>query len=267
MKRQNSMSETAIRFREEGYCIVKSLFNNTELDAMEAEFDRIAEQIQTADESIDATWRGASIAKIKSKGDQVIHTHNVHRYSTVWLQTIQNRRFLDVVEELIGSDIVLNHTKLFLKPPEKGSPFPMHQDWTYFPTVKDSMIAAIIHLSIATDEMGCVRIYPGSHRLGRVLGTGGQTDTEQEMLMKYPIESATVLEAERGDVVFFSYFTVHGSMPNRSAKSRKTVLVQMYAGDDQVEERISHPDERLILRGWNHQMTRGRAVKNNTIDN
>lgn len=252
-------------FARNGYCVARGLFTASELDEMETEFDRIAAQIQAADESADATWRGANIERIKSKDDQVVHTHNVHRYSSVWLQAIQNQRFLDAVSEVLGPDIVLNHTKLFLKPPEKGSPFPMHQDWTYFPTIKDSMMAAIIHLTEATDEMGCVRVYPRSHELGRVAGTGGQTDTAQETLEQYPIEAATVLEAERGDVVFFSYFTLHGSMPNRSSKSRKTVLVQMYAGDDSVEEGNGHPDERLTLRGWNHRMTRSRATKNNTL--
>ena len=50
----------------------------------------------------------------------------------------------------------------------------MHQDWQYFPSVKDSMIAAIIYVSEATDEMGCVRVYPGSHKqLGRTDGMMG----------------------------------------------------------------------------------------------
>ncbi len=259
------MQTIAGEFTRNGYCVVRGLFAGSELDEMEAEFDRIAAQIQATEELTDGTWRGANVEKLKSKDDQVLHTHNVHRYSAVWLQAIQNPHFLDAVGEILGPDIVLNHTKLFLKPPEKGSPFPMHQDWSYFPTVKDSMMAAIIHLTEATDEMGCVRVYPRSHELGRVLGTGGQTDTAQETLQKYPIEGATVLEAERGDVVFFSYLTLHGSMPNRSNKSRKTVLVQMYSGDDRMEEGVTHPDERLTLRGWNHHMTRNRATRNNTI--
>ena len=81
-----------------------------------------------------------------------------------------------------------------------------------------------------------------------------------ETLDKYPLEEATVLEAELGDVVYFHYFTLHGSMPNRSSKIRKTVLAQMHAGDDQVEAGNGHPNARLVLRGWNHWA--GRAVAN-----
>ncbi len=45
-----------------------------------------------------------------------------------------------------------------------------------------------------------------------------------------------VLEADPGDVVFFHYFTLHGSKQNVSNRIRKTVLTQLYAGDDRVED-------------------------------
>ena len=133
----------------------------------------------------------------------------------------------------------------------------MHQDWTYFPTVKDTMIAGIIHVSPATDEMGCLRVYPGSHRLGRVAGTSGTT--RSELLEQYPLEGALPLEAEPGDVAFFHYFTLHGSRPNTSTRVRKTVLAQLHAGTDRLEPNVKHPNERLVLRGWNHAATRHTA--------
>jgi len=57
-------------------------------------------------------------------------------------------------------------------------------------------------------------------------------------------------------VVFFHYFTLHGSLPNRSDKVRKTVLVQMHSGDDKVEDENQHPNARLVLSGWNHHAKR-----------
>ena len=60
-------------------------------------------------------------------------------------------------------------------------------------------------------------------------------------------------------MVFFHYFLLHGSKPNTSDKVRKTVLVQMYAGDDQIEEGNTHINERLVLKGWNHRVTRSQA--------
>jgi ectoine hydroxylase-related dioxygenase (phytanoyl-CoA dioxygenase family) len=241
-------------FTENGFYLARGVYSPDELREMERDFDRIVEQLVASGEQINARWGGPEMERIGGPGTQVLHTHNVQQFSAVWLRAFLQPRFLAVAEAILGPDIILHHSKLFQKPAEKGSPFPMHQDWTYFPTLKDSMMAGIIHVSRATDEMGCVRVYPGSHRLGRITGTSGQR--ESEVLEKYPLERATILEAAPGDVVFFHYFTLHGSRPNTSSKTRKTVLVQLYAGDDRVEEGNMHTDERLVLQGWNHHATR-----------
>jgi len=251
------MTDIATMFERDGYFLAKGLFSKPEIAALSGEFDRIVEQLSNSGENVDATWDGGETGKLAAAGDRILHTHNVQKYSRVWLDAFLNPRFLDVAEQLLGPDIVLHHTKLFQKPAENGSPFPMHQDWPYFPTVNDSMIAGIVHVSDATDRMGCLRVYPGSHRLGRIDGANGRQ--QNDVIDAHPIDRATVVEAEAGDVVFFHYFTLHGSMPNRSDRTRKTVLCQLYSGQDRVEDGNRHPDERLVLRGWNHHVSRGLA--------
>ena len=251
------MTDIKSYFQEHGYYHAKGVFSPDEVAKLERDFDRIVDQLVASGEKIDATWMGPEADRVRDTNDMIIHTHNVQHYSRVWLDAMTNENYLSIASAILGEDIVLHHSKLFQKPSEKGSPFPMHQDWSYFPTIKDTMIAGIIHVSNATDEMGCLRVYDGSHKVGRVLGSGGQN--ESEFLENYPIEGAQVIEAEAGDVLFFHYFTLHGSMPNRSDKTRKTVLVQMYAGDDRIEDGNMHPDERLTLKGWNHHSTRDRA--------
>ncbi|MCY4334905.1 MAG: phytanoyl-CoA dioxygenase family protein [Litoreibacter sp.] len=251
------MSDIKAHFENHGFYLAKGLFKPEEVQALETDFDRIVGQLTASGEAIDATWDGGEAQKIASQNDVILHTHNVQKYSRTWLNAFLNERFLSVVEQIIGPDIILHHSKLFQKPSENGSPFPMHQDWPYFPTVQDSMIAGIIHVSDATDEMGCLRIYPGSHKLGRVKGADGRR--QNDLIDSYPIEDATIIEAEAGDVIFFHYFTLHGSMPNRSDATRKTVLCQLYAGTDRIEDGNTHPDERMVLRGWNHHISRAAA--------
>ena len=245
------------QFAKDGYFHAKGLFSAAEVAALEEDFDRIVAQLSASGEAIDATWDGGQAANIARAGDTILHTHNVQKYSRRWLDALMSPAFLDVAEAILGPDIILHHSKLFQKPSEAGSPFPMHQDWPYFPTVHDTMIAGIIHVSEADDQMGCLRVYPGSHKLGRIQGANGRRPNKT--LQSYPIEDATVVEAAPGDVVFFHYFTLHGSMPNRSNRVRKTVLCQMYAGHDHVEGGNRHPDERLVLRGWNSQISRKAA--------
>ena len=248
------MNEIRDFWNENGFYHARGVFSPDDVRELETDFDRIVAQLQGGTESTNARWGGDEMKRLDGGASEIIHTHNVQIFSARWHAAFMQPQFLDIVEQILGEDIVLHHSKLFQKPPEKGSPFPMHQDWEYFPTERDSMMAGIIHVSDATDEMGCLRVVPGSHRLGRIEGTQG--NEASDLLAKYPIEDAHVVECEAGDVVFFHYFTLHGSMPNRSNRARKTVLAQMHAGDDRVEDGNRHPNARLVLRGWNHHAVR-----------
>lgn len=239
-------------FGAQGFYLAKRVYDGDLLAGMTTDFDRIVAQLITSGEDVNARWNRAE------PGTTVVHTHNVQQYSGVWLRALLHEPFLDVAREILGPDIVLHHTKLFLKFAEEGASFPMHQDWSYFPTEQDTMIAAVIHLTEATDEMGCIRVYRGSHKRGRIANSSGNTDSDE--MREFPMDGATVVEAEAGDVLFFHYCLVHGSPPNRSSKARKTVLVQMHAGHDRLEgDGNAHPYEGLVLCGWNAFATRSWA--------
>jgi phytanoyl-CoA hydroxylase len=116
--------------------------------------------------------------------------------------------------------VQLHHSKMLVKPPEEGAPFPMHQDYPYFPHERHSVLAASVHLDDTDEENGCLHVIPGSHRLGP-LEAEGESHT-----VDYPLESGTPLAAGAGDVLFFNYLTIHGSGVNRSARVRRNVLFQ-----------------------------------------
>ncbi|MBT8098994.1 MAG: phytanoyl-CoA dioxygenase family protein [Gammaproteobacteria bacterium] len=254
----SSISRPGIKrfFDRNGYYLAQGVYSEESLQSMESEFDRIVDQISSSGEQINARWHGPNTDQIDGGVSRIIHTHNVHRYSAVWLQALLQKRFLEVVTQILGPDTVLHHTKLFQKPPREGAPFPIHQDWTYFPTKHDTMIAGIIFLTDATDETGGLRLYPGTHKLGRQVNSSGRVASN--VLDRYPLDQAQAISAERGDVLFFSYFTLHGSTPNQSDRVRKTVLAELHSGKDFVtpRENGSHVNEHLVLSGWNYHMTR-----------
>jgi ectoine hydroxylase-related dioxygenase (phytanoyl-CoA dioxygenase family) len=256
------MTSISEQFNKDGFYHAKGVFKGQKLRELQKDFDKIVDQLNGSGEQVNALWGGKRMKSISTENQYVVHTHQVQNYSSAYANAFHNKKFLDITEEIIGPDIILHHSKLFMKPPKNGAPFPMHQDWAYFPTIKDSMIAGVIHLSKATDEMGCFRVYPGSHKLGRLTGMAGQESNEREnpLAKKYPLDGSVALEAKPGDVLFFHYFLLHGSKPNISSHSRKTVLVQMHAGDDEPDqEKQNHLNSKLTLRGWNHHMTRGKA--------
>lgn len=237
-------------FEQDGFCVARGLFKGAKLKELQDEFDRVVEQITSGGNEANAGWQGKAAKELNGENRSIVHTHQIQDHSAAYMRAFMDEDFLDATEQILGPNIILHHSKLFMKPPKAGSGFPMHQDWGYFPTEQDSMIAAVIHLSEATDDMGCFRLTPGSHRLGRMEDAmGGRTFDD------YPIDEATIVEAQPGDVVFFHYFTLHGSMPNNSDKARKTVLVQMHAGEDALEV-DNHPNARVVLRGHNPRLGR-----------
>lgn len=257
-----NMTKVQSDFQKDGFYLAKGIFKD-QIQPLETSFDRIVNQLEGSKDNINAVWSGEVSEKLhkqfeKSKPLQIIHTHNVQRYDPIWLKAFMDSNFLEYSTAILGEDIILHHSKLFLKPAKLGGAFPIHQDYSYFSTEKDSMIAAVIHLSDGANSMGGLRLFPGSHKLGRLEGSSGQV-LNQRLFDEYPLEKSVSLDIEAGDVLFFHYFTLHGSLPNLSDTPRKTVLVQMYNGHDQIENSKGHIDERIVLQGWNHRMTRPKA--------
>ncbi len=208
-----------------GYVLVKGVFSKEEAAYFRAETHAIAQRL-LATQATDVVNEGwGSGAKVTDLPRELLHCHNVQFHSAAFSRLLSDPRLTDRAADIIGDNIQLHHTKMFIKPPEKGAPFPMHQDAPYFPHENHSMIAAIIHFDDAPLEKGCVRVVPGSYKLGMLdhLSDGGHHLPPEQ----YPVADATPCPAEAGDVLFFSYLTIHGSGLNESQEARTTLLVQM----------------------------------------
>ena len=246
------------QYHEQGYLLVSGLFAADELDRLEAEFDGIISRRLAARASLNANWGGEKWRARYGTNDKVIiHTHDLQAYSAEWTKWLVHDGMTETLADVMGTpNVQLHHTKLFQKPPEKGTGFPMHQDYPYFPHQKHSMTAAVIHLSDADEEMGCIRVYPGSHKLGPI-ETWEHHHLDPD---KYPIEKATPCPAKRGDLLVFNYLTVHGSGLNLSPRTRKTVLLQVRDPEDKpsAEAHRSHA-QGMMLRGIDPLREQGTA--------
>ncbi len=240
--------EQRMFYQEYGYFLVEGLLTRSEADELRRECHALAERL-SAHANIDATWGSARDAVAQAKETQILHCHNVQFYSAAFSRLIVNERLTGVAADIIGSpNVQLHHTKMFIKPPEKGSPFPMHQDYPYFPHERHTMIAAILHFDDAPIEKGCVRVVPGSHKLGPL-----EHDEQGNFHLpfeQYPLESSVPCPAKAGDVLFFSYLTIHGSGINTSNKARTTLLVQMRDPTDPPTKKVHESrGQGMMLRG------------------
>ncbi len=73
---------------------------------------------------------------------------------------------LDVVEQIIGPDIVLWASAIFCKPAATGLEVPWHQDGQYWPIRPRATVTVWMALDDVGVDNGCMRVIPGSHQLG-----------------------------------------------------------------------------------------------------
>lgn len=235
-------------YHENGYLLVEGLLAREEAAALRQEAHALIERL-AARRNVEATWESAREVVMTRERTQLFHCHDTQFYSAAFTRLLVDDRLTAVAASIIGSpNVQLHHNKLFIKPPEKGSPFPMHQDYPYFPHERHSMIAAIVHLDDAPIEKGCVRVVPGSHKLGPVEHDsrgGWHLPFEQ-----YPVEASVPCPARAGDVLFFSYLTIHGSGVNTSNEARTTILIQMRDPADPPTEKVHESrGQGMMLRG------------------
>ena len=237
-------------YRDNGYILIENLISKDEAAALRAECHHLAEAL-TLQYDIDATWESARNTVTGAKATQILLCHDVQFQSGAFSRLIVDERFTEVAAELIDSqDVQLHHTKMFIKPPEKGSPFPLHQDYPFFPHQGNTMTAAIFHFDDAPEEKGCLRVIPGSYKQGPLAhDANGSFHLNPR---EFPLEEAVACPAKAGDVLFINYLTVHGSGLNISQEARTTLLVQFRSSGDLPTEQVHlSGGQGMMLRGFN----------------
>ena len=138
---------------------------------------------------------------------------------------VRHPRILDCVQALIGPDIMVFHTTVWLKEPHSENFVPWHQDATYFGLAPFEHVTAWVALTRSTRENGCVQIIPRSHTTGqrphfdqpdpKAMLSRGQTlaDTVDE-------RQALDMVLQAGEVSFHHTLTVHRSGINPSNERR-----------------------------------------------
>lgn len=81
-------------------------------------------------------------------------------------QLVHHPRILDAVEDVIGPDILVYHSTLFVKEARTPAYVRWHQDSTYFYLQPHLHVTAWVALSDASIAAGCMQALPGSHRWG-----------------------------------------------------------------------------------------------------
>lgn len=160
-------------------------------------------------------------------------------------------RVLDVVEQLIGPDILLHNVTYIVKEAGSESHVSWHQDLTYWGFSHDDEVSMWLALSAASAESGCMRMAPGSHVHGRL--DHELTHDEKNVLYQGQTvrgvseEESVLCPLQPGQASFHHGWTLHSSMPNQSNDRRIGLNVQYLA--PHVRQTKHDLDTAMLVRG------------------
>ncbi len=221
-------AEQVAFFAEQGYLHAPGVFSPAEMDILDAQLDRVIETWGIESPGWSGPWRRVYMDADTESRSRLLAMDDFHLQDGTWLRAIMAPCLLDLVEQLLGPVIEIHHTTMHAKPPSTGHPFPMHQDSPFFQHTDGRYVEALIHLDPTSHANGEIRFLPGSHKLGHlehVTETPDGACTPHLPTDRYRLEQTTPVPARRGDVVFFSIYTIHGSQINTTDQIRRLVRV------------------------------------------
>jgi hypothetical protein len=263
-----------VRFHADGFLIVRGLLDGDEVEELRKHSDDLMYG-RVDVPGLEPPTPGMSVDEIEKR---YLRIHMLHRHLEIEERYLLHPRVLDVLEALIGPDVMAMQTMYFIKAPG-GAGQGYHQDSYYIPTYPDTLCGAWIAVDRADEENGCVwfttgsqhePIYPTEDRVRQnhsnlrdltVVENVSHTDTEVNTLSriaaKYPGKEVPAI-AEPGDVVFFGGHILHRSHTNLSKSRFRRALVCHYAnarsftmwGSKNRQEPSN--DVQILARGWTH---------------
>lgn len=218
-------------FFEVGFVTVPRVFSASEVARMRAAFDRLEHTARGLDGP--AMVRGSQF--VVERVDDGGATVRIHR--VVWCGAAEpvlselggDPRLVRLAAQLLGSSTMSQLVnQAHFKLPGDGVAFPWHQDSTHRRygssewrdlNGRGSYVQSATALDDVTPDSGPLEFIPGSARLGHVaLPADGSLPEGVD-----PTRTATPLP-RAGDVILFGPYTIHRSLPNRSAQPRRTFI-------------------------------------------
>jgi len=249
-----------MRFRREGFLLVPGLVSAAEVESLRHHTEllmqgNLPEQQETT-AAEDRGDTGGAMQKFQRPPENLspeekalywLRIHMLHRQLAIHEQFLLHPRVLDVLECLIGPDVMAMQSMMFFKGPGKAGQG-WHQDSYYIPTHPDSLCGAWLALDDCDEYNGAMwfaqgsqvePVYPpsegdgfGDVQLGdihKVAGVSKDDDSQNDLAKiadRYP---QVLAKARAGDVVFFGGHVLHRSKRNNTTDRFRRSFVGHYA--------------------------------------
>jgi ectoine hydroxylase-related dioxygenase (phytanoyl-CoA dioxygenase family) len=259
--RYNTSVQEYTSYRQNGFLVVKNLVPPEDIadlrqhteDLMQGKLPEQNAEMKLRDPKGDS---GVTVQALEAppsnlspheKAQFFLRIHMLHRRLELHERYMLHPRVLDVLECIIGPDVLAMQTMLFLKPPGKPGQG-WHQDSYYIPTHPDTLVGAWIAIDDCDEMNGAMwmavgsgnePVYPPTDGYGfgnknlkdirYVKGVSDVDDSKNDLSRvadKYP---QILVPAKAGDVVFFNGHILHRSKANYTTDRFRRSFVSHYS--------------------------------------
>ena len=247
-----TQQEQKARFEEQGYLIVENLLSSGELAECQTEILRLHKLAAELEAGGEKTHFQREPYVEDASGEDSLpvlrKAENTRQYSDVFRRLSAHPTLIEIVQNLIGPDLLLFRSTLMFKPAHHGSAHGIHQDSAYWPMEPPTLVTVSIALNDATPENGCFKVIPQSHKWG--LQSWGHIARKQDESLtdhdKLDFSRQIDVPLSAGSALFFHSLMAHGSGPNRSPNSRNTALYAYFSPRVRYVPRNGKPEKKAF---------------------
>ena len=160
--------------------------------------------------------------------------YNAHLISPLLDEVTHNSKILDAVESLIGKNILVCGTTLFIKNPYEKGFVSYHQDAKYIGLEPYNWVTAWVAITDSNEKNGCMRMWSGSHKDDLKdhdqMFNEGNLLTRGQTINDVPEKKVKSLVLKAGQMSLHHPKVVHGSELNKSNDRRIGFVIQSYIG-------------------------------------
>ena len=159
--------------------------------------------------------------------------YNAHLISPLLDEVTHSSKILDAVESLIGKNILVCGTTLFIKNPNEKDYVSYHQDAKYIGLEPHNWVTAWVAVTDSNEENGCMKMWPGSHL---DIKNHDEKFNEENLLTRgqtvenVPDNEVKSVELVAGQMSLHHPRIVHGSGVNKTNDRRIGFVIQSYIG-------------------------------------
>ena len=207
-------------FQEQGFLIMRSVLGGDELDELDRELHRLAQnhdKVANIREGFDLEPNQDPTREVPTfrKIGGITDTSDAFR------RLCGHPRIVNMLHAIMGDTLELYRDVCMMKAASVGREKPWHQDSSYWPWEPMSLVCAMTALDDATPENGCLQVIPGSHHKA-LQHYGGElmVDLDNEMQSR-----TCYVPLKPGDTLLFHSLLLHASEPNRSDQDRRVCIL------------------------------------------